>query len=39
MINCGIAESANDYYYDKMLLRDDDGFLGDFIALTKTSLR
>ncbi|MCI9048530.1 MAG: hypothetical protein HFG71_14940 [Hungatella sp.] len=35
----GSQEGANDYYYDKMLLRDDDGFLGDFIALTKTSLQ
>lgn len=31
----GNQEGANDYYYDKMLLREDDDFLTDFIALTR----
>lgn len=31
----GNQEGANDYYYDRMLLRDDDDFLSDFIMLTR----
>ena len=29
------SEGTNDYYYDRMLLREDDSFLGDFLALTR----
>lgn len=31
----GNQESANDYYYDRMLLRKDDNFLSDFISLVE----
>lgn len=29
----GEQEGANDFYYDRMLLRDDEDFLSDFISL------
>ncbi len=29
------SEGTNDYYYDRMLLREDDSFLLDFLALTR----
>lgn len=29
----GEQEGANDFYYDRMLLREDDDFLSDFISL------
>lgn len=31
----GSQEGANDYYYDRMLLRQDDNFLSDFISLVE----
>lgn len=31
----GQQEAANDYYYDRMLFRDDDGFLSDFLSLVE----
>lgn len=31
----GIQEGENDYYYDRMLLREDDNFLSDFVSLVE----
>lgn len=31
----GSQEGANDYYYDRMLLREDDNFLSDFVSLVE----
>lgn len=29
----GVQEGENDYFYDRMLLREDEGFLSDFLEL------
>ena len=31
----GIQEGENDYYYDRMLLREDGNFLSDFVSLVE----
>lgn len=31
----GQQQAANDYYYDRMLFRDDDSFLSDFLSLVE----
>lgn len=31
----GSQEGENDYYYDRMLLREDDNFLSDFVSLVE----
>lgn len=33
----GQQEAANDYYYDRMLFRNDDSFLSDFLSLVEQS--
>ncbi len=35
----GSPESANDYYYDRMLLRKDDNFLSDFVTLVECQVQ
>jgi len=35
----GSPESANDYYYDRMLLRKDDNFLSDFVTLVESQVQ
>lgn len=32
-VMAGDPEGTNDYYYDRMLLREDDNFLSDFVSL------
>ncbi len=35
LVVVGEPEGANDFYYDRMLLRDDDGFLSDVLSLVQ----
>lgn len=35
----GRQEAANDYYYDRMLFREDDRFLSDFLALVEQEVQ
>lgn len=35
----GQQEAANDYYYDRMLFREDDRFLSDFLALVEQEVQ
>lgn len=35
LVVVGQQEAANDYYYDRMLFRDDTGFLSDFLSLVE----
>lgn len=35
LVVVGQQEAANDYYYDRMLFRDDVGFLSDFLSLVE----
>lgn len=35
LVVVGQQEAANDYYYDRMLFRDDAGFLSDFLSLVE----
>ncbi len=32
-VTAGVQEGENDYFYDRMLLREDEGFLSDFLEL------
>lgn len=35
----GQQEAANDYYYDRMLFREDDSFLSDFLTLVEREVQ
>ncbi len=35
----GSQEGSSDYYYDRMLMRNDDGFVSDFVALVKDQIQ